>query len=253
MTPGQDRAGTGAGIPDPSASAPSGTGTTASGAPAGADAASGSHDPGVLERCGRGWRPRAELDVVQVAPGLLGAFLTHGPVTVRVTEVEAYAGDRDPGSHTFRGRTARNSSMFEAAGIAYVYFTYGMHHALNLVCGPAGVGWGALIRAGEVVDGIEVARSRRGKATDRDLARGPGRLAQALGLTLQHDGMSLGGDDPELLLRPPGAPVEVRTGPRVGVSGPGGDGAAYPWRFWIADDPYVSAYRPAKPRRRPAS
>lgn len=205
----------------------------------------------VLERCGAGWRPRADAAVTDVAPRLLGCTIAHAGVTIRITETEAYGGSDDPGAHTFRGKTARNASMFGPVGHAYVYFTYGMHHALNLVCAPEGVGHGVLIRAGEVVQGLEVARSRRGRSSDRDLARGPGRLAQALALDRSHDGSSLQGDRPDLLLTAAEPVDHVMRGPRVGVSGPGGDGELFPWRFWIDGDPTVSAYRPAKPRRRP--
>ncbi|MCG8655090.1 DNA-3-methyladenine glycosylase [Yimella sp. RIT 621] len=205
-----------------------------------------------LEPCGAGLRPRADAPVTQVAHDVLGCLISHAGVTVRITEAEAYAGSDDPGAHTFRGRTARNASMFGPVGHAYVYFTYGMHHALNLVCGPEGTGHGVLIRAGEVVDGVDLARSRRGGVSDRDLARGPGRLAQALALDRTHDGMSMEGSAPDLLLVPATVPKCTSSGPRVGVSGPGGDGELFPWRFWITEDPYVSAYRPAKPSRRPA-
>lgn len=208
-------------------------------------------DRPALEQCGAGLRPRAAAAVTDVARDLLGCTVSHAGVTVRITEAEAYAGSDDPGAHTFRGRTARNASMFGPVGHAYVYFTYGMHHALNLVCAPEGTGHGALIRSGEVVEGIEIARARRGSAPERDLARGPGRLAQALALDRTHDGMSIEGPAPHLLVLPGPLPSSVSTGPRVGVSGTGGDGRLFPWRFWITGDPYVSAYRAAKPRRRP--
>jgi DNA-3-methyladenine glycosylase len=117
--------------------------------------------------------------VEQVAPTLLGGLLRHGDVVVRLTEVEAYGGASDPASHAFRGRTARTEVMFGPPGRLYVYFSYGMHWAANIVCGPDGTASGMLLRAGEVVEGLEVARSRRGRAADRDLARGPGRLTQA--------------------------------------------------------------------------
>lgn len=120
--------------------------------------------------------------VEEVAPRLLGAVLRHGPVAVRLTELEAYDGATDPASHAYRGRTARNAVMFGPPGHLYLYFTYGMHWAGNISCGPEGVGCGVLMRAGEVIEGIELARSRRGRASDRDLARGPGRLTQALDL-----------------------------------------------------------------------
>lgn len=194
--------------------------------------------------------PRDRLlgPVEQVAPTILGATLSHAGVTVRITEVEAYAGERDPASHAYRGKTARNAVMFGPPGHLYVYFTYGMHHACNVVCGPAGVGTGALVRSGEVVVGQELARARRGvRVRDRDLARGPGRLAQALGITLADGGADLlcdpgadesGGTGPRLALDV--YPVdEMLAGPRVGVS----VAADVPWRFWVADDPYVSDYK----------
>ena len=115
-----------------------------------------------------------EAPVDQVAPTLLGAILRHGDVAVRLTEVEAYDGERDPASHAFRGRTPRNLIMFGPPGHLYIYFNYGMHWAANVICGPDGVASGVLLRAGEVVDGVDHARSRRGRSTDRDLARGPG-------------------------------------------------------------------------------
>jgi len=171
--------------------------------------------------------------------------------------VEAYRGEKDPGSHAFRGRTARNASMFEAGGCIYVYFTYGMHHCLNIVTGPAGVSRAVLLRGGEVVEGLEQARGRRPAArTDRDLARGPARLCAALGLDRSDDGALLGGPGSRISLtlpEPQPAPDagRIRCGPRTGVAGPGGDGEAFPWRFWLDGEPTVSPYRPAVTRRRP--
>ena len=184
-----------------------------------------------------------------VAPLLLGARLRAGGVTVRLTEVEAYAGEQDPGSHAFRGRTPRTQVMFGPAGFAYVYFSYGMHWCLNVVAGEDGAASAVLLRAGAVVDGLEHALARRPGVRERDLCRGPARLTRTLGITGELDGADL--LDPASALRlelPAAAPPDVRTGPRVGVSG---DGAAFPWRFWV-DDPSVSAYRAAAPRRRPA-
>ncbi|WP_455135171.1 DNA-3-methyladenine glycosylase [Schaalia cardiffensis] len=197
-----------------------------------------------------------ERDALAAAPFLLGATLSVlGPTTavsVRLTEVEAYLGEHDPGSHAFRGRTARNSSMFEAGGRIYVYSIYGMHHCANIVCGPAGSASAVLLRAGEVTRGVEAARARRPRAQrDTDLARGPARLCTALGLTREDDGALLGeaGGRARLVLpEEPVASAMIRRGPRTGVTGPGGDGDAYPWRFWIDGDPTVSAYR-AAPRR----
>lgn len=201
-------------------------------------------------------------DPLEVAPRLLGALLHGRGVTVRLTEVEAYRGSDDPGSHAVRGMTPRTRPMFAAPGHVYAYFTYGMHTCVNVVCGPAGRSGALLLRAGEVVAGAEVAHARRAGARPersiphRDLARGPARLAQALGVTLADSGSVLGpAGRPELdLLRlepQPALPVErIATGPRVGVSGAGGDGTVFPWRFWIAGDETVSAYRPATARRR---
>lgn len=178
--------------------------------------------------------------VEQIAPRFLGSVVSHGGVTVRLTEVEAYAGPEDPGSHAFRGRTARNAVMFGPAGRLYVYLSYGMHVCANVVCGPPGTPSAVLLRAGEVIDGLEVARQRRAGSSDRDLARGPGRLCQALGLTLGHDGADLAGDDVTLVL---GASTPAHeTGPRVGLRG----APERPWRFWLPGEPTVSAYRRAK-------
>ena len=199
-------------------------------------------------------------DSLEVAPALLGAVIavadSQGRVAIRLTEVEAYCGEKDPGSHSFRGRTARNASMFEAGGCIYVYFTYGMHHCLNIVTGPAGVSRAVLLRGGEVVEGLEQARGRRPAArTDRDLARGPARLCAALGLDRSDDGSLLGGSGSRISLTLPEPqrtpePELIRSGPRTGVAGPGGDGEAFPWRFWLDGEPTVSTYRPAVARRR---
>ena len=183
---------------------------------------------------------------VEVAPRLLGALLSHeteeGVVTVRITEVEAYLGDgTDPGSHAFRGKTPRNAVMFGEPGHVYTYFTYGMHTCANLVCSPQGTASGCLLRAGAIVDGVELARRRRHTSRgDHDLARGPARLTVALGIHL-----SEGGSDvfaPPFAIEPSPEPVDYLSGPRTGLSGPGG-GADFPWRFWIPGDPTVSAYK----------
>ncbi|WP_427132781.1 DNA-3-methyladenine glycosylase [Pseudarthrobacter sp. S9] len=195
-------------------------------------------------------------DARHVAPLLLGAVLTHegrdGPVSVRITEVEAYLGPHDslrpdPGSHTFRGATARNAPMFGPAGHLYVYFTYGMHHCANIVCGPEGVASALLLRAGEVVAGQELALARRPTSKSaRDLASGPARLATALGLTTADSGRDALGP-PFRLELPAVPPSAVSSGPRVGVSGDGGTDD-YPWRFWLTGDPTVSRYKAAKVR-----
>jgi DNA-3-methyladenine glycosylase len=198
-------------------------------------------------------RELLSADARTVAPLLLGAVLTHeghaGPVAVRITEVEAYLGPEDslhpdPGSHTFRGQTRRNAPMFGPAGHLYVYFTYGMHHCTNIVCGPEGVASAVLLRAGEVVAGEELALLRRPTSkSPKDLASGPARFATSLGLTTADSGR-------DALVAPfrlelPAQPAaSVSSGPRVGVSGAGGS-EEYPWR---SGDPTVSRYKAAKPR-----
>lgn len=195
--------------------------------------------------------------VLEVAPRLLGAVVrredAEGVVAVRLTEVEAYAGEDDPGSHAFRGRTPRTQVMFGPPAHLYVYFSYGMHWCANVVTGPDGRASAVLLRAGEVVEGHALARSRRPAArTDRDLARGPARLAQALGLTGDDDGADLRTSSVRLVPRRRAVPrTSVRSGPRVGVAGEGGDGTAFPWRFWLADEPTVSTYRASVPRGEP--
>ncbi|MCX5396190.1 DNA-3-methyladenine glycosylase [Streptomyces sp. NBC_00102] len=196
-----------------------------------------------------------DRDVLDVAPDLLGRTLVRrtadGPIELRLTEVEAYAGEIDPGSHAFRGRTARNGVMYGPPGHAYVYFTYGMWHCLNLVCGPEGWASGVLLRGGEIRVGADLARPRRLSArNDRELAKGPARLATALSIDRVLDGSDVVGGPPEpmsVLYGTPPPRDQVRSGPRTGV---GGDGAHQPWRFWIDGDPTVSPYRAHAPRRR---
>ena len=198
---------------------------------------------------------RPERDVflassLEVAPKLLGAVLRHespeGPVAIRITEVEAYIGDGlDPGSHAFRGRTKRNAVMYGEPGHLYAYFTYGMHVCANVVCSPEGEASAVLLRAGEVVEGEELAAHRRSGATGRSIphrdgARGPARLVVAAGHSLADDGADLFGGALQLLL--PAVQAEYTTGPRTGVSGAGG-GAAFPWRYWLPGDPTVSPYK----------
>ena len=195
---------------------------------------------------------------VEVAPRLLGGVLevTVGDATVavRLTEVEAYHGAGtgdvpDPGSHARMGRTARNATMWGEPGHLYVYLSHGIHSCVNVVCGPAGTAGGILLRAGEVIEGEDAARLRRPAAkTPRDLARGPGRLGDAVGLRHPiHDGIDavIGAPQAGAVARLwlTASPVEdVARGPRVGVAGVAGT-AAFPWRFWITGDPTVSPFR----------
>ncbi|MGF2949622.1 DNA-3-methyladenine glycosylase [Microbacterium alcoholitolerans] len=199
---------------------------------------------------------------LEVAPRLLGAQLqtvVDGVETrLRITEVEAYHGRGtgdvpDPGSHARMGPTARNATMWGQPGHLYVYLSHGIHSCINVVCGPEGTAGGVLLRAGEVVEGEDAAAARRGVAapltriTRRDLARGPGRLGQAMGLRhALHDGIDFVTGAPmnaaTALLRWNPTPVEISSGPRVGVAGIAGT-MAFPWRFWIAGDPTVSPFR----------
>jgi len=194
----------------------------------------------------------------QVAPGLLGCVLRHdtpdGAVAVLITEVEAYAGAADAASHAFRGRTARTAVMFGEPGHAYVYFTYGLHFCVNLVCLPAGTASAVLLRAGRIIEGTALAVRRRyavgglSGARERDLARGPARLCQALGIDRALDGADVCDPGSPLRVSGPARAVTaagIHRGPRVGVS----RAARVPWRFWIAGDPTVSAYRAYVPRR----
>ncbi|WP_307816578.1 DNA-3-methyladenine glycosylase [Nocardioides limicola] len=176
----------------------------------------------------------------QVAPRLLGALVSTsrdgGVVTVRITEVEAYGGFDDEASHACAGPTRRNQPMFGPPGTVYVYLSHGLHHCLNVTTGTAGEPGAVLIRAGEVVEGIPLARARRG-GRDRDLARGPGRLGQCLALSLDDTGTMLGHG---VAIRAPAVPAgEVLRGPRVGVR----RAADRPWRYWLAGDTTVSGYR----------
>lgn len=211
---------------------------------------------------------------VEAAPDLLGSVLEHetadGLVAVELTEVEAYAGRSDPASHAYRGKTARNAVMFGPPGHAYVYFTYGMHFCVNVVClGEEGSASAVLLRAGRVIAGEELACARRTRGTTaiapRDLARGPARLCQALGIDRSQNGADMvsagsplrmlsGAGNParSALLAPgdetlihPATPRRIVTGPRVGVS----SAAEIPWRFWYDGDPTVSVYRAHVPRQ----
>jgi DNA-3-methyladenine glycosylase len=188
--------------------------------------------------------------VVDAARGLLGCRLAATGVTLRLTEVEAYAGvGADPASHAHRGRTPRNAVMFGPPGHLYVYFTYGLHWCANVVCGPDGEAAAVLLRAGEVVGGLPAARARRSSAaSDAELARGPARLTAALGIDRAAGGAYLLSAAGPVRLRPapqPVDPAQIRSGPRVGVAG----GQDTPWRFWLAGEPTVSAYRRQTRRR----
>jgi DNA-3-methyladenine glycosylase len=189
-----------------------------------------------------------------VAPSLLNKLLVVRDLdgserAGRIVEVEAYTGAEDPASHAYRGRTRRNAVMFGPSGHLYVYFTYGMHWCANVVCGPAGVAQAVLLRALEPVTGLAAMRSARRSAAgvvpgDRDLCRGPARLAAALGITAAAGGLDLcRGGRIAVMDDGIGPPRHPASGPRVGVS----VGAAVPWRWWVRDSAHVSLYRPGGP------
>lgn len=195
--------------------------------------------------------PRTFFDrpAAEVAPDLLGRVLVHDTVALRLTEVEAYAGETDQASHAYRGQTARNAVMYGPPGHAYVYFTYGMHFCVNLTCLGPGTAAAVLLRAGEVIDGVEAARSRaRPGAPARDLARGPARLTRALGIDRGHDGSDVCEPSGPLRVLPgtPAASARICTGPRTGVS----TAKDVPWRFYLEAEPTVSPYRTHQPRAR---
>ncbi len=171
-----------------------------------------------------------QRDATEVAPDLLHKVLVAGPCAGRIVEVEAYRAD-DPASHSFRGRTARNATMFGPPGRLYVYFTYGMHYCANVVTGEEGDGQAVLLRAVLPLEGLDLMRARRGDKPDRILTDGPGKLCQAFDLDRRHDGVDLV-DDPEIGLLDDGAPPPEAwsTTPRVGIR----VGTERHWR-WVAD------------------
>lgn len=181
----------------------------------------------------------------EVARRLLGWILIHeteaGLVAGRIVETEAYLSVDDPASHSHRGPTARNASMFAAPGHAYVYLSYGMHRCFNVVTARSGVGEAVLVRALEPVAGLEIMRARRGVVRDRDVASGPGKLCQALGIGLEHDGADLRSSRLRLGVPPEGsAPeIEVAIGPRVGIT----RAAELALRFVVRGSPWASRGR----------
>ncbi|MEU7875511.1 DNA-3-methyladenine glycosylase [Dactylosporangium sp. NPDC049140] len=196
------------------------------------------------------WLNASAADIPNTARSLLGWRLSAHGVTIRLTEVEAYAGTGvDPASHAHRGPTPRTRVMFGPPGYAYTYFVFGVHWCLNIVCGHEGEAAAVLLRAGEIVDGIDIARDRRGNVPTQELARGPALLVTALGVGREANGTSMIDGKGPLTLTPPADPVPaeaIESGPRVGVA----SAHDVPWRFWIAGDPTVSTYRRHTPRRR---
>jgi DNA-3-methyladenine glycosylase len=179
--------------------------------------------------------------VHEAARALVGwTFLVDGVGGV-IVETEAYARD-DPASHSFSGRTRRNAAMFGPSGHLYVYRSYGVHHCANVVCEPEGAGAAVLLRAIEPTHALDEMRRRRGSDDSRLLCSGPGRLTEALGLSLEHDGLSL--DVPPFRLASPTGTVAVASGTRVGIS----RARELPWRYVLNGSPFVSRrLRPGSP------
>lgn len=182
-------------------------------------------------------------DALEVAPDLLNKVLVAGERAGRIVEAEAYCGSIDPGSHAYRGPTARNATMFGPPGLLYVYFTYGMHFCMNAVTGRAGEGSAVLLRAGEPVEGIEGMRARRGRDPILELCSGPGRLTQALGVGRSEDSADLVNGD-HVWVECGSRPEGVATGIRVGVHE-----TTRPWRYRLEGNAFVSRGRPGPPTR----
>lgn len=187
-------------------------------------------------------RPAREL-----APRLLGCHVVAGDVVVRITEVEAYEGATDPGSHAFRGKTARNATMFGPAGHLYVYRHMGLHSCCNIVASTRDHANGCLVRAGQVMSGLDTARARRAASgvtrSDIDLAQGPGRLTVALGITWLDDGLDLCDPASGMFLADRTSTPDVVNGPRIGLRPEATELEDLHLRFWIPADAHVSATR----------
>jgi len=180
-------------------------------------------------------------DSISAAPQLLGWFLCRqtpkGSIKLKIVEVEAYHQD-DPASHSYRGETNRTAPMFKAGGHIYVYFTYGMHYCLNLVTAPAGRGEAVLIRAAEPLEGIEIMQRNRGVTDMKKIANGPGKLAQALGISSTSlSGHKLGKNT--IYLKEPAQKIErkdIKVARRIGIS----KAVEVDARFYIKDNQFVS-------------
>ena len=180
-------------------------------------------------------------DVVEVARDLIGCVIEQGPVSGVIVETEAYH-DSEPACHAFVGLTPRTATLFGPPGRAYVYRSYGVHALLNAVCEAEGVGAAVLIRALEPVGGIDIMRARRGLDRARDLCSGPGKLTQALGVELAHNGADLAAGPVVIEPRPRSwREVAIVSGPRIGIT----RAVELPWRFCAAGSRFVSRRAPA--------
>ncbi len=176
-----------------------------------------------------------------VAPDLIGATLLFKGVGGLIVEVEAYH-HTDPAAHSFGGCTERNAVMFGPPGVAYVYRSYGIHWCVNFVCEEEGSASAVLIRALAPTEGLAAMRRRRGLTDERLLCSGPGRLTQALGITRAHNGLALDRAPFALRARPTGVAVDIRVGPRIGIT----KAVEQPWRYGLAGSRFLS-----KPFRQP--
>jgi DNA-3-methyladenine glycosylase len=186
---------------------------------------------------------------LEVAPDLLGRLLVRplpeGVLAGRIVECEAYE-EGDPASHSFRGPTDRTAVMFGPPGHLYVYFTYGMHFCMNVVTGDDGEGSAVLLRAVEPTDGLDRMRERRGISDGRILCAGPGRLAQAFGITRAENGMDLvSGRDMFIDEGERIAEESLGVGGRIGIS----VAIDRPWRFYVMGNPFVSRVSSGRSRR----
>ncbi|MEW6449712.1 MAG: DNA-3-methyladenine glycosylase [Pseudomonadota bacterium] len=178
--------------------------------------------------------------VHKVAPDLIGATLLLNGVGGRIVEVEAYH-HTDPAAHSFNGQTPRNAVMFGPPGVAYVYRSYGIHWCVNVVCEPEGSASAVLIRALEPTEGLPAMKRRRGLKDERLLCSGPGRLCEALGINIAHNGLRF--DEPPLVLLPREETPEVVTGVRIGIT----KAADLPWRYGLKGSKFVSKPFPKSP------
>lgn len=186
-----------------------------------------------------------DRDAREVAPELLNKLLVRDdgtePLVARLVEVEAYCGSDDPGSHAYRGKTARNATMFGRPGSLYVYFTYGMHWCANAVCGPGTRPHAVLLRAAAPLEGLEIMRARRPKARrNTQLCSGPACLAQAFGLDRAFDGDDLVAGPTRIVDDGAPPPDQPGVSERIGLSA--GRGDEHPWRFYVPGDPNVSRF-----------
>ena len=195
--------------------------------------APGAQDGGVEKEAPSANRIDFETPAPELARALIGTVLLIDGVGGRIVETEAYERD-DPASHSHRGPTPRNVAMFGRPGDVYVYRSYGLHWCLNIVCRAAGHGAAVLIRAIEPLAGLEAMRARRGLDDVRVLCAGPGRVAEALGITAAHNGRRI--DAPPFELRPAERLQAIASGPRIGIS----KATEHPWRFGLAGSRFLS-------------